>query len=95
MTRSDRRSRRTEPGPAPVSPAEEPSAQWGWHGGFPRGSVIAGWSTVAILLAMLTTNLVSGHNEGHTPDIYLGVISAALICLLTRHGLRARRCWRR
>jgi hypothetical protein len=29
-----------------VDPAEEPSAEWGWHGGFPRGMIIAGWVVV-------------------------------------------------
>ncbi len=35
-----------------VDPHDEPSAEWGWHGGFPRGMVIAGWVSVFILLVM-------------------------------------------
>lgn len=36
-----------------VDPAEEPSAGWGWHGGFPKGTQAAGWGTVAVVLFML------------------------------------------
>ena len=32
--------------PATVDPEDEPSVAWGWHGGFPRGTLIAGWFTV-------------------------------------------------
>ena len=36
--------RRTEV--ARVDPADEPSAEWGWHGGFPKGTVAGGVVTV-------------------------------------------------
>jgi hypothetical protein len=94
MTPSAHRSRPNELGPATVNPRDEPSARWGWHGGFPRGSVIAGGSTAAIPLSMVITRLVSGHSEGHIPDVYLDVISTALILLLIRHTARARHSWR-
>lgn len=73
------------------SALDEPSIQWGWHGGFPRGSVIAGWIAAATMLCMLI-----GHSEGLIPDIYLGAIALAMILLLIRHHLRSRRHpWRR
>lgn len=74
---------------------DEPSARWGWHGGFPHGSLIAGWATTAILLTMLITHMTGGHHEGHVADVYLSVITAGLVLLLLRRGHRARRSWRR
>ena len=38
-----------------VDPADEPSAEWGWHGGFPRASRAAGWFSVFALLIILIT----------------------------------------
>ena len=79
----------SEPAALPA-PSDEPSAQWGWHGGFPRGSVIAGWIAAATMLLMLI-----GHSEGLIPDIYLSAIAIAMIGLLIRHQLRSRHPWRR
>ena len=36
-----RNSRELAKRPA-VDPHDEPSAEWGWHGSFPRGKIIAG-----------------------------------------------------
>ena len=84
---------RGEHSPATVDPRDEPSREWGWHGGFPRGSVIAGWVAVAILLVIMVTARTD--NEGRIPDIYLGATSLAMILLLIRHTLRDRHPWRR
>jgi hypothetical protein len=76
--------------PATVDPEDEPSAQWGWHGSFPRGSVIMGWISAVIILLMLI-----GNHQGHIEDIYLVVIGVGMILLLIRHTAKARRSWRR
>ncbi|MFD1519495.1 DUF2631 domain-containing protein [Pseudonocardia yunnanensis] len=84
-----RNSRELAQRPA-VDPLDEPSAEWGWHGGFPRGSVIAGWVSVVILLL-----LTIGNHEGSTEDIWL-VGTAALIAFgLILHAIRRRHAWRR
>lgn len=83
------------PALATRSPQDEPSARWGWHGGFPHGSMIAGWATAAILLTMLITHMTGGHHEGHVADVYLVAITAGLVLLLLRRAHRARRHWRR
>ncbi len=60
-----RNSRELAKRPA-VDPRDEPSAEWGWHGGFPHGELIAGWSVVVILLLFLI-----GNHQGRTEDIWL------------------------
>lgn len=98
MTRHDQLAEQNEHYPATINPdsePSEPSAEWGWHGGFPRGSIIAGWSTAAILVIILVTHLRGGHSEGHVADVYLAVIATVMILLLIRHAVRARHPWRR
>lgn len=36
-----------------VDPADEPSAEWGWHGSFPRATRVAGVASIIFLLLML------------------------------------------
>lgn len=72
-----------------VSPEDEPSAEWGWHGGFPRGSVIMGWISAVIILLMLI-----GNHQGRVEDIYLVVVGVGMILLLIRHTAKARHNWR-
>jgi hypothetical protein len=78
--------------PTLVDPEEEPSAAWGWHGGFPRGSVIAGWISVASLIAM---NFTNNNGDGYVANIYLSCIAAGMAVLLVRHSRRKRHFWRR
>ena len=57
-----------------VDPAEEPSAEWGWHGGFPKGTQIIGWFSVFAVLIMLKGNhqgILSGGGQFKTEDIWL------------------------
>ena len=75
--------------PATVDPADEPSAAWGWHGGFPRGTMIAGWITVLLLLLMTI-----GNHEGHIEDIYLVGFALLTAGGLIHQSLRRRRFWR-
>ena len=47
-------ARRTRPQPPrPSDPTHGPSAEWGWHGGFPRGLRIAGLLCVVVLFGLM------------------------------------------
>lgn len=82
-------ARRNGRAPATVDPEDEPSVAWGWHGGFPRGTVIAGWFS-AILLLLMTI----GNHEGHIEDIYLVCIGVGIIIALLYQHYKRRRAWR-
>jgi hypothetical protein len=73
-----------------VDPHDEPSAEWGWHGGFPRATRIAGWSTAAVMFLMLI-----GNHVGRTEDLWLIAIGTAIVIALVIDRIRARTAWRR
>lgn len=73
-----------------VSPQDEPSAEWGWHGSFPRGRQIAGWFAAAACFLMLIGNQV-----GHIEDIYLIITGTILVLLLIWDLAKRRNPWRR
>lgn len=73
-----------------VSPQDEPSAEWGWHGTFPKGGKIAGWATVLIMFGMMI-----GNQKGHVETIYLGLFGLAFIVGLVIKQIHARTSWRR
>ena len=73
-----------------VDPHDEPSAEWGWHGGFPRGMVIAGWVSVLALLAM---NL--GNHTGRIENVWLTGLAIVMAIGLVMHSVRKRNAWRR
>lgn len=75
---------------AGVDPEEEPSVEWGWHGGFPRGAVIAGWISTAIMLLLLI-----GNHEGRTEDLWLIGVAAVMAGGLVLHSVNKRNSWRR
>lgn len=67
MARTELEKRKATPAAAfRVSPEEEPSAEWGWHGSFPRGTVIAG---VVVGLAMF--GMLIGNHSGWTENLWL------------------------
>jgi hypothetical protein len=73
-------------------PDREPSADWGWHGEFPRAGKIAGWLTAFALFAMLI-----GNHLGHTEDAYLIGLGTLLVMMLIASHLktyREKRRWR-
>ncbi|MBO0850336.1 MAG: DUF2631 domain-containing protein [Pseudonocardia sp.] len=76
--------------PAKVDPEDEPSAEWGWHGGFPRGIIVAGWISTIIMLLMLI-----GNHQGHIEDVWLVVIAILMAGGLVRYTLKRRHSWRR
>lgn len=73
-----------------VDPVEEPSHEWGWHGGFPRGTRIAGWVVAAIMFLMLI-----GNHEGRVEDLWLIGTGLALVGALIYDQIRRRTAWRR
>jgi hypothetical protein len=76
--------------PGTVDPADEPSAEWGWHGSFPRGELIAGWGSVAAMLLMLI-----GNHQGRVEDVWLIVIAVIMAFGLIMRTIKSRRSWRR
>ena len=73
-----------------VDPEEEPSAEWGWHGTFPRGMMIAGWVSAAIMLVMLI-----GNHTGRTEDLFLIGTAVVMAGGLILHTVGKRNSWRR
>ena len=84
-----RNSRELAQRPA-VDPQDEPSAEWGWSGGFPRGEVIAGWVCVVILLLFLI-----GNHTGRVEDLWLIGLAVVMAIGLIMHSVRRRNAWRR
>lgn len=83
-------AKREDHSPVAVDPQDEPSAEWGWHGTFPKGSVIMGWVSAVIILLMLI-----GNHEGRVEDLWLVGTGVVMVLLLIRHTVRAKRSWRR
>lgn len=69
---------------------QEPSVEWGWHGGFPRASRIAGWVTAAALFLMLL-----GNHQGSTENYWLITLGTGLVIALLADERRRRRSWHR
>ena len=77
---------------------EEPSVEWGWHGGFPKGTQIAGWFSVFACLVMLIGNhqgILSGGDQFKVEDIYLILVAVVLAIGLLIDLRRLRTPWRR
>ena len=74
-----------------VDPHEEPSAEGGWHGRFPRGREIGGWFTVVAFIAMAFV----GNHVAETERLWLLGIAAFLIIVLIGERVRQRTAWRR
>jgi hypothetical protein len=73
-----------------VDPRDEPSAAWGWHGSFPKGTRIAGWVSAAILLVM-----IKGNHENNTENVWLVGLAALLVLLLVLDIRKRRTAWRK
>jgi hypothetical protein len=82
-----------EPKPHPnfvVDPQDEPSAEWGWHGTWPRATRIAGWFSAFAMFIMLI-----GNHRGNVENIWLILTGIAIITFLVYDVLRSRNTWRR
>ncbi|SDO02491.1 DUF2631 domain-containing protein [Lentzea jiangxiensis] len=73
-----------------VDPHEEPSAEWGWHGTFPKGTRIAGWLSAIFCFLMLI-----GNHHGQTENIWLVASGVSIIALLVWDAARRKKPWRR
>ena len=73
-----------------VSPDDEPSAAWGWHGGFPKGTVIGGVITIILCIAF-----IPGPYQSRTQDIWLILIAIGIALAIVGHVIRRRNAWRR
>ncbi len=73
-----------------VDPHREPSADWGWHGGFPVAGPIAGWFTAFALFAMLL-----GNHDSHVEDVWLIGLGLLLVVMLIGSHLSSRKARRR
>ncbi|MDQ3761676.1 MAG: DUF2631 domain-containing protein [Actinomycetota bacterium] len=73
-----------------MDPNEEPSADWGWHGTFPRAGPIAGWLTAFALFAMLI-----GNHRSHVEDVWLIGLGLLLVVMLIGHHVNSRKSKRR
>ncbi|MEO9220356.1 MAG: DUF2631 domain-containing protein [Mycobacteriaceae bacterium] len=72
-----------------VDPADEPSAEWGWHGEAPRLTRAAGWVSVGILLVFMI-----GNHPGKVEDLWLIGMALLLVVILLRDAARRRTSWR-
>jgi len=73
-----------------VSPQDEPSAEWGWHGSFPFGTTVAG---VIVGLAMFA--MLIGNHSGATEDLWLIGTGLAVLAGVGWMIHRRRTHWRR
>lgn len=74
-----------------VDPDDVPGAdQWGWHGGFPKGTVIGGVITIILCLAF-----IPGPYQSRTQDIWLVLIAIGIALGIVGHVIRRRNSWRK
>ena len=73
-----------------VDPHDEPSAEWGWHGSFPRGKVAG--AVVSIIFLLL---FAIGPYQSRTQDLWLIGIALLLAGLIALHVVNRRNSWRR
>ncbi|QJY49905.1 DUF2631 domain-containing protein [Pseudonocardia broussonetiae] len=74
---------RREIGTGGVDPQEAPSADWGWHGSFPRGLRIAGLVSVGILVALMWPR---DQELGQSHLIWLGLVALVVLVGVARPG---------
>ena len=86
MARTSRRAARK----GGVDPHDEPSAEWGWHGTFPRAKIIAGVVSSLILIAFLF-----GPYQSRTQDLWLVGTVLVLVFMIWRQVVARRNAWRR
>jgi len=84
-TTSRRRARR-----GGVDPADEPSAEWGWHGAFPNGIRIAG-----VVVAILLLLLLLGPYQVRLQDFWMIPIALGILALIVRGSIKRRNAWRK
>jgi hypothetical protein len=73
-----------------VDPEDEPSAEWGWHGSFPKGKIIAG---VVAIFFLIVFNF--GPYQSRTQDLWLIGIALIIVAGIVWQVVRSRNSWRR
>ncbi|MFC4945415.1 DUF2631 domain-containing protein [Pseudonocardia sp. GCM10023141] len=72
-----------------VDPEDEPSAEWGWHGEFPKGRVVAGVISIFILLVFMI-----GNYQSRTQDLWLIGFAVVIAIGIIIQVVRKRNSWR-
>jgi len=75
---------------APGATADEPSADWGWHGSFPRATALAGWITAIALFAMMI-----GNHTTYVENVWLIALGTLLVIMLLGGSINRMRAKRR
>lgn len=73
-----------------VDPHDEPSAEWGWHGSFPRTKLAAGTISILILVAF-----IFGSYQSRTQDLWLIGVALFIAYGMARQIMAKRNAWRR
>jgi hypothetical protein len=73
-----------------VDPRDEPSAEWGWHGGFPNGVRIAGVVSAIVLLLLMI-----GPYQTHLQDFWIVIIALVILGGVVFDTVRRRKAWRK
>jgi uncharacterized membrane protein HdeD (DUF308 family) len=73
-----------------VDPQDEPSAEWGWHGSFPKGRIAGGVVSIILLVVFMF-----GPYQSHTQDLWLIGIALLIAGLIVRQVVARRHSWRR
>jgi hypothetical protein len=73
-----------------VDPLDEPSAEWGWHGGFPHGTIAGGIATI-----ILCGVFFIGPYQSRTQDLWLGGVIIVILIGMAMQARRKRNAWRR
>jgi len=74
---------------AKVDPADEPSAEWGWHGEFPKATSIAG-----VIVAILLPVMLIGHHVSWTEILFAVIPAVGILAGVVWLNVRKRRDWR-
>jgi hypothetical protein len=75
---------------SPISPDDEPSVEWGWHGGFPKGTIVGGVITIILCIAF-----IPGPYQTTTQYLWLIGVALAVLAGIVGHVMRQRNSWRR
>ncbi len=66
------------------------AAEWGWHGGFPHGTVVGGVITIILCLAF-----IPGPYQSQTHVLWLVGVALVVFGGIVGHVIRRRNSWRR
>ncbi len=73
-----------------VDPQDEPSAEWGWHGSLPTGTMAGGVLTIILCIAFLF-----GPYQSHTQYLWLIGVIVVIIGGMVVQIRKKRNSWRR